>query len=323
MYVSPPWPSAAPEKSARGQPPLYRSPGPVFRNGLENGAAHHSVLPRSDHLRASSHPAAAPRVLQSTSVVAVVRPGMASCKSSIPSERNSPVTTVRRRDQPKDQRTTAGKANRAILPTTLTGLSCCVDQGASSTRFGVEVGRRVTTKTSASDAASAAHCGSLLTRSVLPGRGHAGMREVGLPGHPAAALECSVARRAPRSRPGALFINVNLDRLREGADSQRSPSPQRPQSPPQVGGATRFIPRWMECQTRRAATIESRWLQRVDGSAALVAGCRGCPPWAGSSRTVAVLQVVHERPVGPGLDEAASTVVLARRPESGKPSGGG
>lgn len=155
---------------------------------------------RSDHLRASSHPAAAPSVLQSTSVVAVVRPGMASCNSSIPSERNSPVTTVRRRDQPKDQRTAAGRANRTTLPTTLTGLSCCVDQGASSTRFGVEVGRRVTTRTSASDAASAARCGSLLTRGVLPGGGTPAVREVGLPCTQLRHWDTRLRRRAPPSR---------------------------------------------------------------------------------------------------------------------------
>ena len=73
-------------------------------------------------------------MLKSTSAVAVVRPGIASCSSSIPSERTNPATTVRRRDQPKDQSTAEGRAKRATLPTRLAALSCCVVQGASSTR---------------------------------------------------------------------------------------------------------------------------------------------------------------------------------------------
>ena len=91
-------------------------------------------------------------VLQNTSAVAVVRPGTASCSSSSPRERANPVTTVRRRGQPRDHSTAEGRAKRATLPTTSTGSSC---QGAMSTRFGPAAGRRVAPKTSASEAASA------------------------------------------------------------------------------------------------------------------------------------------------------------------------
>src|SRR3954451_23637649 len=49
----------------------------------------------------------------------------------------------------------------------LTGLSCCVAQGANSTRFGTEVGRRVKPTTSTSEAARATRCRSLSTRRVL------------------------------------------------------------------------------------------------------------------------------------------------------------
>ncbi len=127
------------------------------------------------HFRASSQPAAAPSVLKITSAAAVVRPGMTSCSSSIPIERTNPAATVRRKGQPKNQSTAEGRAKRATLPTTLTGLSCCSVQGASATWFGAEVGRRVTPRMSASAATRAARCRCLLTRRVL----HAQLSERG------------------------------------------------------------------------------------------------------------------------------------------------
>ena len=61
-------------------------------------------------------------MLQTTSTVAVVRPGMASCSSSIPSETTNPATTVRRRGQPKDQRTADRQGKESDIADDVVGI---------------------------------------------------------------------------------------------------------------------------------------------------------------------------------------------------------